>query len=110
MIRQKRALLLAPAVLLASVFWIAWHVVALEIDAGVMLSYWWVVLLFLGGLLLPQWIALERWIFRPLSRLKAANVEMLEGDLEKGFVEPDSRSRNEIGGLIRSHNAMLADR
>lgn len=62
---------------------------------------------FLLLLLLPLWLALDRWVFRPLQRLNEANASVARGNLEGGLL-PEAITPDEMGDVIRSRNEMLA--
>ncbi len=57
-------------------------------------------------LIVPLWIALERWIFRPLRQLEQSNWQVASGNLQAAVLEVTPPA-DEIGDVIRARNAMI---
>ena len=47
--------------------WIVWHIGWLGLENREFLGYWYTFIAFIVVLLAPLWVALDRWIWRPLA-------------------------------------------
>jgi PAS domain S-box-containing protein len=56
----------------------------------------------------PFWVALRRWVLRPVERIVEANRKVAAGDEANSFFAPEAVPDDEIGDIMRSRNEMLA--
>ena len=105
----KKNLILGSSatILFTSFLWAVWHVLWLGMAPGELLGFWYVYVLFLAVFLLPFWVAIDRWIFRPLSVLAQSNTAVAQGRLGAAIIPEEGIPQNEIGAVMRSRNAML---
>ncbi|PIZ48549.1 MAG: hypothetical protein COY42_06240, partial [Armatimonadetes bacterium CG_4_10_14_0_8_um_filter_66_14] len=57
--------------------------------------------------LVPFWVALNRWVLRPVERIVEANRKVASGDEAGLLLTPDAVPDDEIGDIMRSRNEML---
>ena len=62
---------------------------------------------FLVVFLLPMWMALSRWVLRPLARLDQANRLTSQGAGNASFIPEAEIPDDEIGDVMRNRNQML---
>ncbi len=86
-----------------AVFIVRW----LDLGLEDFLGYWQVFVAFMVAMLAPLWLALEVWIFRPLSYLTWSNDEIARGRLETALIPEERIRADEMGALMRSRNSML---
>ena len=98
---------MAAIALLISVLWVIWHIIWLGVSLGDLLRFWYAYLLFLLSLMLPLWLALDRWVLRALAYLTWSNAEVTRGNLEEATIPDGNIPKSDMGDMIRSHNAML---
>ncbi|MBI3988137.1 MAG: hypothetical protein HY347_00825 [candidate division NC10 bacterium] len=97
------ALMVTLAILAGS--WL--HIAIMARGVGAPWDFLFTLPLFLLVLLVPLWLALERWIFRPLARLEQSNRQVAQGNLEGALIPDEAIPENELGALIQSRNMML---
>ena len=97
----------ALVVALVSLSLLLFHVSWLGLSFAGFVSTWHVFAVFIVALLAPLWLALEVWIFRPLSFLTWSNDEIARGRLETALIPKERIREDEMGALMRSRNAML---
>jgi len=58
--------------------------------------------------LVPFWVALNRWVLRPVERIVEANRKVASGDEAGLLLTPEAVPDDEIGDIMRSRDEMLA--